>query len=156
MAGSVGALLVDGAQVPQVKKKVFFIGTGAVKEGMAMSYDSDATNVLDRAIHVELTDDDLVDFAGAAAGDYPANANGQWIDIFLPGSFCNVYLNEDQSNGTLLDVLAPSDAGDGTWSVTNATEGYGAALLLELVDRSTTAGNCFARLLTGTVGGIAD
>lgn len=81
-------------------RRVFFTGSAAVKAGQpvgfdyAKNYDQNTGKALvsgwpalgNCVKTLEAGDE----FAGVASRDYDANENGQWIDVYLPGSVCKV------------------------------------------------------------------
>lgn len=87
---------------PSVKKRrVFFTGTTALIAGQALCYERDyvgtATGTLaadacgyrDKRVEMPNSDNNNA-FAGVAVDSRAANANGQWIDIYEPGSVCEI------------------------------------------------------------------
>lgn len=76
-------------------RRVFFTGTTALERGQSLCYDRDRGT----AANVDGTRDQYVElpsstnnrwFAGVCANDYVANASGQWIEIYEPGSVCQI------------------------------------------------------------------
>lgn len=76
-------------------RSVWFNGTSALKKGQAVAYNRDygtaanADGRRDREVEL-LSQSNNLNFAGVAAQDYAANALGQQIAIFEPGSVCEV------------------------------------------------------------------
>lgn len=83
------------------KERVWFVGSGRVRKGMGVCYDIDvastgsgqtATDPWGRrgnSVAVPSSANNLA-FAGVASMNYPAKANGQFIDISIPGSLAEV------------------------------------------------------------------
>lgn len=131
------------------KKRVFFTGTVALKEGYPLVYNRDSivakgvgvnedTNFR-RAYEVEKPGAATVyDFAGLVAPgqNLAANANGQWVEIIVPGpngTVCNGWVG-------IATVIAETDVGLGASFVlttpTSTIPCVGRALT---TDASTTA-----------------
>jgi hypothetical protein len=143
-------------QSPSITEHVWFMGTGALLEGQAVCYNFDFGTAADvdgrRGNRVEppSTTNNLY-FAGVAARDYPANAAGatrpQLIEIYTPGSWCNVRSAASTTLGVgrlTFDITAVV-ATNGLFKY-EGLEGEGSCVPLQTVDRSSTAGLCFARL----------
>lgn len=89
------------------KRAVFYAGTDAIELGQGLTYNfaftgtrrSDGSTVAaatdswerDRYVQKPVPSATYEQyFAGVAAADYPANAAGQWIEIYEPGSYAQV------------------------------------------------------------------
>jgi hypothetical protein len=139
---------------------VWYETNAKLYEGQAVCYNYDynralgssADNVPERMNRVEkCAIGNAQFFAGVAAREYPAVAGGQLIEIYVPGSVCNVYCKANvTAAGTRL-----------TFDVTSTYEGYfryeglpgeGSAILLQTGDK-TTAGRLLAKLETGPPSG---
>ncbi len=78
------------AKHPELRRKVFFTGSTAIKKGSALVLDlSPGTGkpAVGNCVKAP-TATSKTWFAGVAAEDYSAKASGQWIEVFLPGSVC--------------------------------------------------------------------
>ena len=140
---------------------VWFSGTVALKEGQGVCYNWDYGTAGDydarRTNHVEVpTILNAPYFAGVAARPYSANSGGQFIEIFLPGSTCNVW--------TLIDTIVGADritcqAGAGVvaagyWTVPGFP-GKGSATPLQTVTASSGS-LCMALLEDGEQSGLVE
>lgn len=100
------------------KKQVWFAGTTAVKEGQAVCYNSDygtaasADGSRINRVEVPSTSNNMF-FAGVSARAYSAKATGQMIEIYEPGSVCNVYTTVDTviNTGDITCIAGGSNAG---------------------------------------------
>ena len=123
------------------RRKVFYTGTDALLKGVPLAYDFDDTGdgisgngqEADdawggRGKRVVKPSANTEHFAGATVTSYTANASGQCTvgSTVLNWDYTLNYFMNDASN-----------------------QGYGAALALQTVDRSSTAGLVFAKLLDG-------
>lgn len=136
---------------------VWYETNAALKEGEAVCYNQDYGTAtafdgrrLNRVETPSVTNAQW--FAGVAAREYAAVSGGQFIEIFLPGSICNVW----SGASTTINVSFL------TFDVTSTFEGFfryeglpgvGSAVPLQTVDRSSTAGLCMARLMEGPESG---
>ncbi len=129
--------------------------TGAIKEGQGFCYNWDygTASAYDarRTNFVELpTILNAPYFAGVAARPYAANSGGQFIEIFLPGSTCNVW---STINTTIGVGRITCQAGAGVITAGFFTlagfPGRGSAIPLQTIDRSSTAGLCMCKLEEG-------
>lgn len=152
----------------QDKIKVWFSGSTAVTRGYGLCYDrtyadTDYPATAHHGFRSQVVAVPSVSnadrFAGVAAASYAAVSGGQWIEIFVPGSVCDVYCKENCTVGTTYMTCAIA-SGPGT--ATYATglfapvgfQGRGSCLALQTIDRSTTAGYCQALLLDGPESGL--
>jgi len=133
--------------------------TTALNEGEAVCYDQDygtATAYDGRRLNrVETPDTTNAQyFAGVASRAYAATTGGQFIEIYLPGSVCNIWLNAPATSTINVSFF--------TFDVTSSYEGFfryeglpgvGSAIPLQTVDRSSTAGLCMAKLMEGEESG---
>jgi len=158
--GSSQALNAHIAKPEQFPLWVWFEGATALAEGQGVCYNWDygTATALDgkRSNRVELPSiTNSRWFAGVAARDYAARAGGQFIEIFAPGSFCNIL---SKANTTIGVGRLTCEAG-GTYAGYfryAGFEGSGSATPLQTVDRSTTAGKCFAKLEVGAPSGLVE
>jgi hypothetical protein len=137
-------------QSPEFKERVWFPGSTAIRKGRGLCYDLDvagtgtgetATDPWGRrgnSVAVPSTANNLA-FAGVATQYYPAKANGQMIDIFVPGSICPVQVGFastifSQAAGTLHTCsVNAADAGAFTFK---GLTGRGTAMALETQARA--------------------
>lgn len=139
---------------------VWFSGTTALKEGQGVCYDYDygTATAADarRGNRVELPSvTNSRYFAGVASRDYAAQPHGQMIEIYRPGSMCNILA---MASLTLGSGIITCQAG-GTYAgyFTRAGfEGEGSAVPAQTVDRSATAGVALAILQTGKASGLVE
>lgn len=139
---------------------VWFTGSTALLEGQGVCYDFDygTASAADarRTNYVELPSiTNARYFAGVAARAYAACTGGQFIEIYKPGSTCNIL---SKASTTLGSGLLTCEAG-GTYAGYfryAGFEGEGSCVPLQTVDRSSTAGNCLAKLLTGIPSGLVE
>jgi hypothetical protein len=139
---------------------VWFDGTTALLEGQGLCYNFDygtaASSDARRGNRVELpTILNAMHFAGVAARPYAANSGGQLIEIYTPGSICNVLSRVSNTLG----VGATCCIAGGTYAGYFDNAGFpgkGNAVPLQTIDRSSTAGLCLARLEDGEQSGLID
>ena len=103
----------------QKPKKVFFKGTGALAAYTGVCYDrtyvttatgqtaTDSCGFRDHVVDVPTkgTPGNELNFAGVTFQDYAANANGQWIEIFEPGSTCFIAVNKTVTIGDYVTCI---------------------------------------------------
>lgn len=145
------------------KKMVRFTGSTALKEGQGLCYDWDtvtggAVTVANgnRLNHVELPSTTNARwFAGVAAAAYAARTGGRFIEICEPGSVCNILSKASTTIGVgrLTCEAGGTYAGYFRYA---GFEGEGSAVPLQTVNRSETAGKCFARLEVGPPSGLVE
>ena len=145
---------------PVFTKRVWFAGTGALKEGQGLCYNWDVGTATAsdgrRGNHAELpTILNALYFAGVADKPYAADSAGQFVTINLPGSFCNVWSNKSTTIGVGVMTCSSDSANSGIF-VYAGFDGEGTATPLQTIDRSDTAGLCFAYLQTGKPSGLVD
>jgi hypothetical protein len=152
------------AQNQGEKQLVFFSGTTALSAGMGVCYNRDATGTAAtaadpmRGVYVELpsiTNNNA--FAGVVEQSYPANANGQYIEIVTPGSITQV-LTIDASTtigelNFLTCICSGANAGKFTGITMPLFAGKGTARVMQTL---TAAGLCMAELMTGPESGLVD
>ncbi len=139
---------------------VWFEGATALTKGMGLCYNWDygtATAVdARRTNRVELpTILNARYFAGVAARDYTAKTGGQLIEIYGPGSTCEIHSRSNNTIGTGLTTCIAGGTNAGHWQY-GGFEGEGTAVPLQTVDRSSTAGACLALLQTGPPSGLIE
>jgi hypothetical protein len=137
---------------------VWYIGTDALKEGEGVQYDSinvaiSAATVADarRTTRVKVCASGGL-FAGVCAADYPAQANGQLIQIYLPGSTCMVLTyNITTVLAANTQMTCSCDATQpGTFKLVSAT-GKGGAYALQTITGTAAFQKVLALLETGPV-----
>lgn len=140
------------------KRKVWFPGSTAIKKGMGLCYDLDvagtgtgetATDGWGRrgnSVAVPDTTNNLA-FAGVATQSYSAKANGQMIDIYIPGGLADVAVGlATVINSTRLTCSVNSaDAGRFTLQ---GLSGRGTALALQ-TKAAASGGDITFSSLTG-------
>lgn len=142
----------------QIKQTVWFAGTTAILEGQGLCYDwdygTDATKEPSRGARVEVPAIlNAPYFAGVATQAYSAKSTGQFIDIFLPGSVCNIYSAFNNVIGVGVSTFEVGTGGDAAGSFgRGGFPGRGSATPLQTIDRSTP-GLCLAYLHDGPQSG---
>lgn len=122
-------------------RRVFFSGTGALVKGQGLCYDQDYTSSVDgeaatdpcerRRTRVELpTTSNNRAFAGVTAYAYAAKASGQWVEIYEPGSVCEVAIGVDTVLDTTILTCSCSTADAGRFTQPGFM-GRGAAVALQ-------------------------
>lgn len=143
-------------QSPSRTTHVWFMGTGALLEGQAVCFNWDfGTATAEdgrRGNRVEPpTAANSLYFAGVAARDYSANSAGatrpQMIEIYEPGSYCNVLSKASTTIGVArLTFEITAVVGTNGTFIHEGLEGEGSCVPLQTIDRSSTAGLCFVLL----------
>jgi len=156
MSGS-NALNAHVKQAPQRLAVVWFTGSTALVEGQGLCYDWDRGSAGEadgrRFTYVELpSTTNAQHFAGVAARDYAACSGGQMIEIYLPGSICNVHAKANCTIGVGLLTFDVTSSYQGFFRYSGLA-GEGSCIPLQTVDRSTTAGKVFAKLCEGQPSG---
>jgi len=102
----------------QIKRTVFFTGSTAIKRGQGLCFDRDYGTAADhdenRDYKVEAPSaSNNLNFAGVAAKNYNARTGGQMVEIYEPGSVCDVLVGVDTVvNTTIMTCSATAtDAG---------------------------------------------
>lgn len=137
---------------------VWFEGSTALNEGQAVCYNWDygtaASIDARRTNRVELPAIlNAPYFAGVAARAYSANTGGQLIEIFLPGSTCNVWSCVANTIGTGVSTFEVGTGGDGAgFFGRGGFPGKGTVTPLQTIDRGTP-GLCLAYLHEGPQSG---
>lgn len=139
---------------------VWFEGTTALLEGQGVCYNWDygTASAEDhrRVSRVELpTILNARYFAGVAARPYSAKSTGQLIEIYRPGSVCNILSMASTTIGVGIITCIAGGTYAGYWKYAGF-EGEGSAVPLQTVDRSNTAGKCQAMLQTGIPSGLTE
>jgi len=99
-------------------RQVWYSGTGALESGQAVCYNSDKGTATEadasRGAECELpSSSNNLYFAGVTTRAYTAEAAGQVIEIYEPGSYCPVAINVDTvlNSGIVTFSVAEADAG---------------------------------------------
>ncbi len=148
-------------------KWVWFAGSTALAEGQGLCYDAfDVTAPIAAATVADARRYNRVivpvvanakHFAGVAARDYAARPNGQMIEIFCPGSVCNVLLNVGVS--TVVGTTALGCSYDAGMSVVgsfkaSAVTGKAGAIALQTITGDAVVHKCLAVLQEGVQSGV--
>lgn len=139
---------------------VWFEGTGALLKGQGVCYNYDygtaTASDARRTNRVELPSiTNARYFAGVAARAYTAKSTGQLIEIYRPGSTCEILSKASNTLGTGLTTCIAGGTYAGYFQY-GGFEGEGTAVPLQTVDRSSTAGTCLAHLQTGPPSGLIE
>ena len=98
-------------EMASFKQSVRFVGTGPLIRGQGVCYDlaavttdtgetaTDAWGERSRSVALPSTSNNNA-FAGVTAHSYASNANGQWVEIYTPGSICEVAVGADTTINT--------------------------------------------------------
>jgi len=137
---------------------VWFEGATALKEGQGVCFNWDfgtaASADARRYNRVELpTILNARHFAGVASRDYSAQANGQLIEVYRPGSVCNVLSKASNTIGVGLTTCIAGGTYAGYFQYAGF-EGEGSGVPLQTIDRSSTAGKCLVALQVGKPSGL--
>jgi hypothetical protein len=147
---------------------VWFNGTTALLEGQAVCYEYNynapatpagapaetAASVDGRRMNYVVlpTSSNGNWFAGVCASSYQASSTGQLIQIYCPGSACNVLTNANLTIGS--GVITFQCGGTKAGYFTRAGfPGAGSAIPLQTLDTSSTAGKTFCYLQEGAQSG---
>ena len=147
---------------------VWFGGSTAIKEGQGVCYDWDYEEdsgdsakddtVFDarRTNRVEVpTILNAPYFAGVASRVYSASSGGQFIEIYKPGSVCNVWSTVSNTIGVGRTTCQVADAEAGAFGY-GGFAGQGSAKPLQTIDRSNVAGVCMCKLEVGEQSGLQE
>lgn len=122
-------------------RRVYYTGNGALDQGIGLCYDRDYTSAADLATESHGLRDKRVElpsagnanwFAGVTARSIKAVTGGQWVEIYEPGSVCEIALCDDTVNGTTLYAASVTAADQGRFSRAGFP-GRGCALALQTV-----------------------
>ena len=128
-------------QAPTFKERVWFSGSTALKKGMGLCYNLDtvttdtgetATDAWGRRgneVQVPDTTNNLA-FAGVTTQAYPAKSGGQMIDIFTPGSICEVACGLPTTINSTRLTCSVNTADAGRFTL-DGLHGRGSALALQ-------------------------
>ena len=167
-----------GGTSPTITRRVYYTGTDTLLEGYALCYNFDSYDQSAEALSTHLTTGDFgvddpdparrlqvekpsvnncVHFAGTVSEKSNNVVGPAWVEINMPGSVCNIYAFASADHGS-------TGVGMNTGQVLTFTTGQyyfrytglpgtGSAIVLQDVDRSTTAGTVYAELMTGIPSG---
>lgn len=147
-------------KVRQIKRRVFFTGSGAVTKGYGVCYDRDYGTAADsvglRDKRVSLPDNtNNNSFAGVAVRAYDAKTGGQWIEIYEPGSVCEIYVDGVATIGDNTWVTCQiAGGGSGTFDVGN--KGFRGRGTAKVMQTSGAAGTILAFLEDGEESGLIE
>lgn len=148
-------------QARVLPRTVFYEGTGALVKGQAVCYNRDTGTATEHDGYRDKKVEDPAPgneayFAGVTVREYSAKSAGQWIQIYEPGSICEVYCNEAVDLGDHVFAIqdeqsSPDDMGQfgKTWV---GFLGRGAARILQT--ESSADKPVMALLLDGPQTGV--
>lgn len=147
-------------KAPAISLWVWFTGSTALLEGQGLCYDYDSGTASSfdakRVNRVELpSQTNNRWFAGVSSRAYGASSGGQFIEIYAPGSTCNILSKVSNTLGTGRTTCIAGGTYAGYFERAGF-EGRGSAVALQTVDRSSTAGKCMARLEDGFESGLVE
>ncbi len=166
-----------GGTAPVFQQKVYYTGSDTLLEGYALCYNFDAYDVSAENLSAHLDTGDMgaddecparrlqvekpsfynsMHFAGVVAKESNGVVGPGWVTINRPGSVCNIYCSanvdhSDTSNVATGEMLVFTSGQ--YYFKYEGIPGSGAALVLQDVDRSSTAGLVMAELMTGLPSG---
>jgi hypothetical protein len=152
---------------------VYYTGTDTLKEGYALCYNFDATDVTAenltlsqadslvetpaRRLQVEKpTINNSTHFAGVVSQKFTDFTGPGWIEINMPGSVCNIWAGANCDHEAAAGIQSGQTLAftAGAYSFDySGLPGAGSAVVLQDVDRSTTAGLVLAELCIGNPSG---
>jgi len=167
---------IHGGGAPMLTESVYYTGSDTLLEGYCLCYDFNAADVdsennaltsinvgeevwadARRVLVEKPTEGNKLHFAGVVAAQSDGVTGPGWVTIHKPGSVCNVYTYSDvdhevagagSGQGQVMGLVV------GQWYMQEgAFPGSGAAMVLQDVDRSSTAGLVMAELMTGLPSG---
>lgn len=136
---------------------VWYNEATALKEGQAVCYNwnygTATTKEPRRGNEVENpTTLNAQYFAGVASKAYTASTGGQFIEIHLPGSICNILVSASTVIGVGLLTFGVATAGLGQFKYAGLA-GEGSAIPMQTTTYVATAQLCLARLQVGSPSG---
>lgn len=128
------------SQARTFRRRVFFTGTTALKKGYGVCYDRDRGTAASadgaRDVNVELpSTSNNMWFAGVTAMSYDANPSGQWIEIYEPGSVCEIAVSVATTVGTTV-LTCNANVEPGRFAA-RGFNGRGTALALQTLANAT-------------------
>ena len=148
--------------------KVYYLGTDALSEGEGVCFDrdyDDGTSDGDaseawgnRCVYVNAPDaTNNNSFAGVVVRSYTADAHGQFIEIYLPGSICKVLTTETSltiGEDNYIWCLAGSSESAGSFAKTiQGFAGKGQARVMQSI---SAAGLVLCELMEGAESGLIE
>jgi len=94
-------------------------------------------------------------FAGVLSRNYTIPKNGTVVEVYVPGSACNILSKASTTIGVGILTCNAGGTYAGYWQYAGF-EGEGSAVPLQTVDRSSTAGLCLAKLQVGAPSGLLE
>lgn len=161
MDGSTNAHL---NQANVIIERVWFGGTTALLEGQGLCYNWDYGTATDREgsrrnrVELPATANSL-HFAGVASQSYSASSTGRFIDIYKPGSTCNILCYADVVIGVGIVTCEAGNALSATYAgyfSRAGFEGEGSAVPLQTVTGDGDVGLCLAKLQAGNPSGLIE
>jgi hypothetical protein len=155
------------APIKQANKSLLFVwfegnGSSAVSvyEGQGVCYNWDygtaASEDFRRTNRVELpTILNARYFAGVLARNYTIPSGGRMVEVYAPGSTCNILSKASTTIGVGILTCTAGGTYAGYWKYAGF-EGEGSAVPLQTIDRSSTAGLCEAKLQEGVPSGLLE
>lgn len=142
---------------PGIKIAVWYSSNAALKEGQAVCYNWDLGTPTDpiarRFNEVETpTTLNAQYFAGVSAGEYAALASGQLIEIYVPGSVCNILVGVNTVKGEGFLTFDVTAAYVGQFRYTGLP-GEGSAVPAQTTTFNTNPHKVLAKLQTGPASG---
>ena len=163
-----------GGTSPTYRRRVYYTGSDTLREGYALCYNFDASDVsaenltlsagVDeecsaRRLQVEKPSvNNCAHFAGVVSPKFDGYSDGPgWIELNMPGSVCNIWADasaDHGSTGTGMNTgqMLTFTIGQYYFQRTGLP-GCGSAIVLQDVDRSTTNGLVMADMCTGDPSG---
>ncbi len=140
------------------KSMVWFGGSTALVVGQAVCFNWDYGTASaasgERMNRVEVpTILNAPYFAGVAVCAYAASTGGRMIEIYLPGSLCDIASKASTTIGVGRLTFEVGGTFAGYFRDTEGFPGEGSCTPLQTIDRSSTAGTCLAMLETGVQSG---
>lgn len=144
------------SNAPMLKRRLWFPGTTAIRKGMGLCYDLDvagtgtgetATDAWGRrgnSVAVPDTTNNLA-FAGVSSQYYPANTNGQLVDIYEPGGMAEIAIGLPTSIKSTILTCSVNTADAGRFTL-QGLPGRGTALALQTLAADAGSAVCFSSL----------
>ena len=167
-----------GGTSPTISRRVYYIGTDTLYEGYALCYNFDSYDQSAEGISTHINTGDFgvddasparriqvekpsinncVHFAGVVSEKSDGVTGPGWVEIYLPGSVCNIYAYASADHGSTGTGMNTGQTLTFTanqyYFQRTGLPGSGSAIVLQDVDRSSTAGLCQAELMTGPPSG---
>jgi len=135
-------------------KRVYYEGTDTLKEGYALCYNHDygtaASEDEGRFFRVEKPSvSNALYFAGVVAPSGESKVGPCYVDIILPGSYCNIWSYRSNTINAGRTTFCAAQY----YFYAAGFPGQGTAVAKQTIDRSSTAGLCYAYLEEGPQSG---